>query len=85
MTGGTVCVHSFETAAVAGGAIAASGEVLVIGAIGLDQAAFRIMAVKAREVYSRIGFIDQRRRITVAAGAAGRIDLDQGVMVRRIG
>ena len=67
-----------------GGAVAASGEVLFVGAVGLNQAAFRIMTVVTVAVYLWISVIDEWRRIAVAAGAAGRIDLDQGVMVRSI-
>ena len=83
MTGSTVCVRVFK-GAVAGGAVAASGKVLLVGAVGLDQVAFRVMTIVTTAVYQWIEFIDQRRRIAVAAGAVGRIDLNLGVMVRSI-
>ena len=85
MTGGTVCVHIFKAVAVASGAVAASGEVLFVGAVGLNQASFRVMTIGTVAVYLWIGGVDKWWRIAVAAGAAGRIDLDQGVMVRSIG
>ena len=47
MTCRTVWVHGFKAGAVAGGAVAASGEVLVIGTVGFNQAAFRVMTVVA--------------------------------------
>lgn len=66
-------------------AVTTFGEILVIGAIGRHQTAVTVVTAAAAVVYFRIARIDKRRRIAVAAGAAGRIDLDQGVMVRCIG
>jgi len=66
----------------AGGAVAADGEVLCIRAVGRNQAAVRI--VTAGTAVMGLGG-DAEQGVVVAVRAACRCDLHQRAMVRRIG
>ena len=66
-----------------GGAVAAGGEVLAVGAVGRNQAAVRIMTRGTGVMDLGISRIGEQRRIAVTARTAGRIDLDQRVVSRR--
>jgi len=66
--------------AVTGGAVAAIGEVLVVGAQRRHQRAVGIVTGRTEVMHLVVGVVGQRRRIAVTAAAAGRVDLQQRIV-----